>query len=206
MSERAGSMEMEERSRRAAAMVGDAASEAGLLDVAFAFADSPFGRLLVAMSRRGLVRLAYPNESPDDVIAELAEDISPRVMESAGATDEVRRELDEYFAGRRRGFDVPVDLSRVRGFGRKVLEQTARIPFGSVATYRDVATRAGSPRAVRAAGNALGGNPVPIVVPCHRVVRTGGGLGGYTGGLDRKVVLLQLEGVSVPAGSSARSR
>src|SRR5262245_53055827 len=115
MSERADVMEMDERSRRAAAMVADAASDAGLLDVAFAFADSPFGRLLVAMSRRGLVRLAYPNESPDDVIAELAEDISPRVMESAGATDEVRRELEEYFAGRRKDFDVPVDLSQVRG-------------------------------------------------------------------------------------------
>ena len=107
----------------------------------------------------------------------------------------MRRELDEYFEGHRRRFDVPVDLSLTKGFSRRVLRAAARIPFGTVATYREVATRAGSPRGMRAAGNALGSNPVPIVVPCHRVVYTGGGLGGYTGGLNRKVALLRLEGV-----------
>ena len=193
---------LEERSRRAAGLVADAAAEAGLLDVAYGFVDSPFGRLLVAMSRRGLVRLAYPNQPADQVLSELAAEISPRVLESTRATEQVRRELDEYFEGKRRTFSVRVDLSGVQGFGKRILQQTARIPFGSVITYRDVATRAGSPRAVRAAGNALGANPIPIVVPCHRVVRTGGGLGGYTGGLERKEVLLAIEGV-LPAGTAS---
>ena len=162
--------------------------------MAYGFVDSPFGRLLVAVGKRGLVRVAYPDRPFDEVLADLAGAISPRVLESARSTQEVRRELEEYFEGRRRSFDVKVDLSPIQGFSRKVLQQTSRIPFGSVITYRDVATRAGSPRAVRAAGNALGANPVPIVVPCHRVVRTGGGLGGYTGGLERKETLLRLEG------------
>jgi methylated-DNA-[protein]-cysteine S-methyltransferase len=121
-------------------------------------------------------------------------------MESTAATEDVRRELEEYFEGRRRAFDLRVDLSPLEGFRRRILAATARIPFGSVRTYRDVAMRAGNERAVRAAGNALGSNPIPIVVPCHRVVRTGGGLGGYTGGLDRKRVLLELEGALPAAG------
>jgi methylated-DNA-[protein]-cysteine S-methyltransferase len=148
--------------------------------------------------------VAYPNQEPEQVLTDLAAEISPRVLESPRATDEVRRELEEYFDGSRRAFAVRVDLSGVHGFSRKVLQQTARIPFGSVITYRDVATRAGSPRAVRAAGNALGANPVPIVVPCHRVVRTGGGLGGYTGGVERKEALLALEGVGQPGRTSVR--
>jgi methylated-DNA-[protein]-cysteine S-methyltransferase len=195
---------MEEGSRRAARLVADAAADAGLLDVAYGFVDSPFGRLLVAVGKRGLVRVAYPDRPAEEVLADLAGQISPRVLESARSTQEVRRELEEYFEGRRRSFDVKVDLSPIQGFSRKVLQQTSRIPFGSVITYRDVATRAGSPRAVRAAGNALGANPVPIVVPCHRVVRTGGGLGGYTGGVERKETLLELEGV--PAPGAARRR
>ena len=148
--------------------------------------------------------MAYPDLSADDVLAELAAEISPRVLESARSTEDVRRELEEYFDGKRRTFAVKVDLSAIQGFRRKVLQQTSRIPFGSVITYRDVATRAGSPRAVRAAGNALGANPVPIVVPCHRVVRTGGGLGGYTGGLERKEALLALEGVPHAGGGLHR--
>jgi methylated-DNA-[protein]-cysteine S-methyltransferase len=124
--------------------------------------------------------------------------VSSRVLESARATDEARRELEEYFERDRRRFDLDVDLSLSHGFTRRVLEATAAIPYGSVITYRDVAGRAGNERATRAAGNALGSNPIPIVVPCHRVVRTGGGLGGYTGGLDRKVRLLTLEG-ALPA-------
>ncbi len=180
-----------------------AARDEGLLDVAFASADSPFGPLLVAVTGRGLVRLAYPDEAADDVLAELARTVSPRVLESPAETDEVRRELDEYFDGRRHWFDVDVDMALVRGgFTRKVLEATERIPFGRVITYKEIASEAGSPRGARAAGNALGSNPIPIVVPCHRVVHAGGGLGGYTGGLSRKVTLLTLEGaLPGPAGA-----
>ncbi|HEX6140656.1 MAG TPA: methylated-DNA--[protein]-cysteine S-methyltransferase [Candidatus Limnocylindria bacterium] len=170
------------------------AEHEGLLDVAVASLDSPLGELLVAVTPRGLVRLAYADETPDAVLAELSERISPRVLRAPERTDAVRRELEGYFAGERRSFATPVDWSLVRGFAVGVLRATARVPFGSVTTYRDVAAAAGSPRAARAAGNALGSNPIPIVVPCHRVVHAGGGLGGYTGGLERKRRLLALEG------------
>ena len=186
--------EAERRSRRLAGLVADRAVDQGLADVTYAFADSPFGSLLVALTRRGLVMLHYPNGDFQAELVALATKISPRVLESGKSTDQVRRQLDEYFEGRRRKFDLPVDLRLTDGFSRRVLTATSRIPFGSVATYREVATRAGNPLATRAAGNALGANPIPIVVPCHRVVRTGGGLGGYTGGLDRKRKLLELEG------------
>ncbi len=189
---------MEDRSDELAASLEEVARARGLVDVAYSFVDSPFGELLVAITKQGLVRVEYPNHDFDEALEELAAKVSPRVLESPRSTEPVRRQLEEYFAGARRSFTVGVDLSLVRGFTRKVLEQTARIPFGAVSTYREVATGAGNPRAVRAAGNALGSNPIPIVVPCHRVVRTGGGLGGYTGGLERKVKLLQLEGVTIP--------
>ena len=169
------------------------AAREGLLDVAYAKVDSPLGPLLVATTPRGLVRLAYG--APDDAIEDLADRLSPRILEAPERLDEVRRELDEYFAGRRAGFDLPIDWSLTRGFTGQVLRQTARIGYGETSTYAEVATRAGSPRAVRAAGNALGANPIPVVVPCHRVLRTGGALGGYTGGLERKQFLLRLEGV-----------
>ncbi len=172
-----------------------AARAEGLLDVAYASADSPFGPLLVAVTARGLVRLAYPTEAIDEVLEDLARRVSPRVLESPRDTGEVRRELDEYFDGARQAFDLDVDLSIVGGFTRRILEAAERIPFGQVITYRTIAAEAGSPRGARAAGNALGSNPIPIVVPCHRVVHSGGGLGGYTGGLERKVALLSLEGV-----------
>lgn len=168
------------------------ADEEGLLDVAYAAVDSPLGTLTVAATERGLVRLAY--SPPEDVVEELAVKVSPRVMEQPARLDRVRRELDEYFAGRRRDFDVSLDWELTRGFGRSVLQATARVPFGDVTTYKQVAAAAGSPRAVRAAGNALGANPIPVIVPCHRVLRTGGGLGGYTGGLEAKQRLLELEG------------
>jgi methylated-DNA-[protein]-cysteine S-methyltransferase len=191
-----GGREAERRARVAAAGLAGAARDAGLLDVAYAFADSPFGPLLVAVGRHGLVCVQYPNHDFDATLSEIAREVSPRVLESRAETDEIRRELDEYFAGDRRSFDVRVDLALVHGeFVKRVLKATARIPFGRVLTYRDVATEAGNALAVRAAGNALGSNPIPIVVPCHRVVRTGGGLGGYTGGLDRKKTLLTIEGV-----------
>jgi methylated-DNA-[protein]-cysteine S-methyltransferase len=171
------------------------ASDAGLLDVAYGTLDSPLGPLTLFVTPRGLVRLSYSGEPIDAQLQELADVVSPRVMEAPERTDEARRQLDEYFAGDRRRFDVPIDWRLLRGFRAGVLRATARIPFGSVSSYREVATAAGSPNAYRAAGNALGSNPLPIVVPCHRVLHTGGGLGGYTGGLERKEFLLRLEGV-----------
>jgi methylated-DNA-[protein]-cysteine S-methyltransferase len=167
----------------------------GLVDVGYGFVDSPLGELTVAATPRGLLRVAYPSKDPDLVLEQLAERVSPRLIEAPAFIDGVRRELDEYFEGRRTRFEVPIDWRLTRGFVRGVLRATAKIPFGELSTYRDVATKAGSPRAVRAAGNALGANPMPVVVPCHRVVRTGGGLGGYTGGVERKEYLLGLEGV-----------
>lgn len=170
------------------------AGEEGLLDVAYAQVDSPFGPLTVAATQRGLVRVAYPDYALDAVIGDLASKLSPRVLEAPSRLDAIRRELEDYFEGRLRDFSSPIDWSLIRGeFTRRVLEVTARIDYGQVRTYAEVAIGAGSPRAVRAAGNGLGANPMPIVVPCHRVVRTGGGLGGYTGGLERKEFLLALE-------------
>jgi methylated-DNA-[protein]-cysteine S-methyltransferase len=169
-----------------------AAAGAGLLDVAYATLDSPVGKLLLAATARGLVRVAYLDDGEDAVLEALAARVSPRVI--AAPLDDLRRELDEYLTGRRRGFDVALDWQLVRGFSRRVLEATARVPYGSVSTYKRVAAEAGNERASRAAGNALGANPLPIVVPCHRIVHSTGGLGGYTGGLERKRALLALEG------------
>ena len=171
------------------------AADAGLLDVAYGTYESPLGGLTVMVTPRGLVRLSYPGEGVDAQLQELADRVSPRILEAPERTDAVRRQLDDYFEGRRTSFDVPIDWRLVRGFAGGVLRATARIPFGAVSTYREVAAEAGSPNAYRAAGNALGSNPVPIVVPCHRVLHAGGGLGGYTGGLERKRYLLRLEGV-----------
>jgi methylated-DNA-[protein]-cysteine S-methyltransferase len=179
--------------------LGDAAATAGLLDVAYATLDSPLGTLLLARTDRGLVRLAYVDfEGEDEVVAELASRISPRVLVAPRRLDEVRRELDQYFTGSRHEFEVPIDWRLTHGFGRRVLRATARIPYGGVSSYKQVAAAAGSPRGFRAAGNALGANPIPIVVPCHRVLHSGGGLGGYTGGVERKQLLLAVEG-GVPA-------
>jgi methylated-DNA-[protein]-cysteine S-methyltransferase len=171
------------------------ASAAGLLDVAYATLDSPVGKLLLASTPRGLVRIAYVDGADDDaVLADLAARISPRVLAAPRRLDEPRRELDEYFAGLRQRFEIGLDWRLTQGFGRRVLKATARIPYGGVSNYKQVATEAGSPRGHRAAGNALGSNPLPIIVPCHRVLHSDGGLGGYTGGLERKQVLLGVEG------------
>src|SRR6185437_1644867 len=154
----------------------DRAQAEGLVDVAFAETDSPVGRLLVAVTDRGLVRVSFQRERREDVLEELAERLSPRVLEAPRRLDEVRRELDQ-----------PLDWSLTSTrFRRKVLERTAQVPYGATISYRDAAEAAGNERAVRAAGTALGANPIPIVVPCHRVLRTGGALGGYGGGLDAK--------------------
>jgi methylated-DNA-[protein]-cysteine S-methyltransferase len=181
-----------DRDRVAARLAGQAA-DAGLLDVAYASMDSPLGELLVAVTPAGVVRIAYEDEPEETVLAELADRVSPRMLRAPERTDAVRRELATYFAHRRRGFETPVDWTLVRGFARGVLGATARVPYGEVTTYSAMAAAAGSPRAYRAAGNALGSNPIPIVVPCHRVLHADGGLGGYAGGLDRKRFLLELE-------------
>jgi len=179
-----------------AARTADRAAEQGLADVAYATVDSPLGRLVAVATPRGLARIAYelPNGGLDTILDQIAARLSPRIVQAPKRLDDVRRELDEYFAGRRETFDVALDWALVSGrFGRRVLEQTARIPFGATRSYREIAERAGSPNAFRAAGNALGANPIPIIVPCHRVLASGGGLGGYTGGLDVKRTLLAIE-------------
>jgi methylated-DNA-[protein]-cysteine S-methyltransferase len=185
-----------DRAAGAAEAFVERAGREGLIDLAFATLDAPVGKVLVAGTRRGLVRVAFGTFPHEKVLQELAEDISPRLLEAPARLDEVRRQLDEYFEGRRTRFELPLDWSLTHGFGRRVLTHTARIPYGGVSTYKEVAAAAGSPRAARAAGNALGANPIPIVVPCHRVLHAGGGLGGYGGGLDRKALLLKLEGVT----------
>jgi methylated-DNA-[protein]-cysteine S-methyltransferase len=173
----------------------DAAAAAGLLDVAYARLDSPVGTLMLASTPQGLARLAYVDEGQEDaVMQQIAARLSPRMLSAPRRLDEPRRELDEYFAGRRRDFDLTLDLRLLSDFTRRILAATAEIPYGAVSTYKDVAAAAGSPRGSRAAGNALGSNPLPIVLPCHRVVHSSGGLGGYTGGVARKRVLLAIEG------------
>ncbi|HSD78699.1 MAG TPA: methylated-DNA--[protein]-cysteine S-methyltransferase [Solirubrobacteraceae bacterium] len=166
-------------------------------DAWYAVEQTPVGTLVAVATPRGLARLAYADwgGGVDAVLDELAARLSPRVVQAPGRLDAVRRELEEYFAGRRRAFDLPIDWSLTTPFARRVLQATAAIPFGETSTYAAVAAAAGSPRGSRAAGNALGSNPVPVVVPCHRVLRSGGVLGGYTGGLHRKELLLRLEGV-----------
>ncbi|MGO9753576.1 MAG: methylated-DNA--[protein]-cysteine S-methyltransferase [Solirubrobacteraceae bacterium] len=172
-----------------------AAAAAALLDVAYAIEDSPVGPLLLACTPAGLVRVAYLGELGEGpLLAELAVRISPRVLAAPARLDPARRELEDFFAGARRSFDIPLDWRLCgAGFARRVLEATSAIPYGSVSTYKRVADEAGSPRAARAAGNALGANPLPIVVPCHRVLYSSGGLGGYTGGLGIKRTLLSIE-------------
>jgi len=167
----------------------------GLLDVSYMLDESPLGDLLLAATPRGLAMIGYPTKRDVEGRLEyLAAKLSPRVLEDRSAFDDVRRQLDEYFAGSRHDFDLPLDLSLVRGFTERVLDATAAIPYGEVSSYAAISAAAGSPKAVRATGNALGANPIPIIVPCHRVLRSGGKLGGYGGGVQRKEFLLGLEG------------
>jgi methylated-DNA-[protein]-cysteine S-methyltransferase len=188
------SQSTEREAAEAASRISQRAHKEDLVDISYTAVDSPFGPLLAASTRTGLVRLAFPEESADEVLERLSARLSPRIVESPAALDTARRELDEYFAGSRQSFDVTLDWSLIGPFAQKVLRATAAIPFGQVSTYALIAAEAGSPRGSRAAGNALGSNPIPIVIPCHRVLRSGGSLGGYGGGLDRKRHLLALEG------------
>jgi methylated-DNA-[protein]-cysteine S-methyltransferase len=179
---------------RAARRMADRAAREGLADMSYATVDSPFGSLLAATTRQGLVRLAFPEEDIDAVLEGLSSRLSPRIVESSAPLDGVRRELEDYFAGTRRSFELALDWSLIGPFGQRVLHATAEIPYGRVLSYGEIASEAGSPGGSRAAGNALGSNPIPIVIPCHRVLRSGGALGGYAGGPDRKRWLLELEG------------
>jgi methylated-DNA-[protein]-cysteine S-methyltransferase len=171
------------------------AAEEGLLDVAYTTADSPFGPLLLAQTKRGLVRVGLPNQDSDELLVDLADRVSPRVLEAPAQLDEVRHELDLYFDGKLDRFDLPLDWQLSGGFRQRVLRAINRIPYGQTRSYTEMARKAGNERAVRAAGTACGSNPIPLVVPCHRVLRTGGALGGYGGGLPMKQRLLELEGV-----------
>jgi methylated-DNA-[protein]-cysteine S-methyltransferase len=169
------------------------AQEQDLLDVAYRDLDSPLGRLLLAATPAGLVRVAFPVEDPDAVLDSLAARVSPRILRAPARLDPAAHELEEYFAGRRHAFDVPVDLRLAGGFRRVVLERLTEVPYARTVSYAELAARAGSPRAVRAVGTACALNPVPLVVPCHRVVRSDGSPGSYRGGPEAKRRLLALE-------------
>ena len=171
----------------------EAAATQGLLDAAYDLVDTPLGTLLVAATERGLCRIAYDAE-PDAEVERLAKAFGVRVLRAAKPIDPARRELDEYFDGRRRAFDLPIDVGLVADFNRRVLDELARVPYGEVVTYGQLATRAERPRAARAVGTVMNRNPIPIVLPCHRVIGANGSLTGYGGGLKRKETLLRLEG------------
>jgi methylated-DNA-[protein]-cysteine S-methyltransferase len=171
----------------------------GLIDVAYAIVDSPYGKLLLARTERGVVKLALPSHrgdvvSDDEVLEELAGKVSPRVLEAPARLDDARRQLDAYFEGRLHRFEVPVDWRLSRGFTNRALHAVARIPYGKTRSYAQIAKAAGNERAFRAAGTACGHNPVPLIVPCHRVIQSGGGIGNYGGGPEMKRSLLAHEG------------
>lgn len=170
-----------------------AAETDGLLDVAYRTIDSPIGALLVAVTPHGLVRVAFEGEDHDAVLTSLAVSVSPRILESGRRTDDVARQLDEYFAGHRQTFDIPVDLQLVHGFRRVVTERLLEVAYGSTVSYAALAARADNPKAVRAVGSTCAQNPIPLVVPCHRVVRSDGTTGQYRGGVEAKITLLALE-------------
>lgn len=169
------------------------ASEAELIDVAYRTVDSPVGKLLLAATDVGLVRVAFAVEGHDLVLERLADTVSPRVLHYPRRLDTVARELDEYFAGARREFDLRLDFQLAKGFRREVLRHLPEIEYGHTASYSVVAAASGSSRAVRAVGTACAKNPLPLVVPCHRVVRSDGSLGQYAGGPELKAILLDLE-------------
>jgi methylated-DNA-[protein]-cysteine S-methyltransferase len=173
----------------------EAAAREGLLDVSYELHDSPVGTLLVAVSERGLCGISY---DPEHELDRLAREFGARVLRVPNAAERARRQLDEYFESRRREFDLELDLSPTAPFAREVLGELARVPFGETTTYGTLAARAGHPHAARAVGTVMNRNPVPIVLPCHRVVGASGALVGYAGGLDRKRLLLSLEGSLPP--------
>jgi methylated-DNA-[protein]-cysteine S-methyltransferase len=183
----------EEAERRLHARLAAAAAEAGILDVAYRTIDTPLGTLLLAATGEGLVRVAYAREDHDRVLQQLADRVSPRVLRAPARLDLAAREFEEYLAGRRTRFDLPLDLRLSSGFRRAVLTHLTGIAYGTTASYATVAAAAGNPRAVRAVGTACATNPLPVVLPCHRVVRSDGSIGQYVGGVDAKRTLLTLE-------------
>jgi methylated-DNA-[protein]-cysteine S-methyltransferase len=178
--------------------LGLAAEAEGLLDVAYTTVDSPVGPLLLAATPQGLVRVAYAVEDHDRVLSTLSHRLSPRVLRAPGRLDAAARELDEYFSGRRRVFGLPLDLSLSSGFRQLVQRHLPEIGYGQTRTYGQVAALVGNPKAVRAVGTACATNPLPVIVPCHRVLRSDGTPGGYVGGPGAKQTLLSLEGSSAP--------
>ena len=172
----------------------DAAVTMGLVDMGFDVVDSPVGPLFVAASDRGLASISF-DPDPEEQLERLARIAGPCVLRSPRSVDETRRELDQYFEGKRRAFDLSLDLRALPPFTLSVLQQLAQVPYGETTTYGELASLVGRPRAARAVGTVMNRNRIPIVLPCHRVVGAGGNLVGYAGGLDRKVALLQLEGV-----------
>ena len=172
------------------------ADELTLLDIAYRTIDSPVGPLLLAATETGLVRVAFEREGFDTVLESLATRVSPRVLQAPRRLDTAAAELDEYFAGTRRAFDLPLDLALSSGFRQVVQRYLPHIGYGHTQTYTEVAETVGNPRAVRAVGTACATNPLPVVVPCHRVLRSDGSMGGYLGGLDAKRTLLELEGAA----------
>lgn len=179
--------------RRLHARLAGAASDAGILDIAFRTVDTPLGALLLAATDHGLVRIAYACEDHDRVLQQLADTVSPRVLRAPARLDLAAREIEEYFAGRRTRFDLPLDFRLSAGFRRTVLAQLPEIAYGTTSTYAAIAAAAGSPKAVRAVGSACATNPLPVVVPCHRVILSDGRIGQYVGGADAKQTLLTLE-------------
>ena len=192
LARRSPGLDRETTDRLRARLVADA-ERAELLDVAYRVLDSPLGPLLLAATGEGLVRVAFDCEDHASVLGALAERVSPRILRAPARLDEAARQLEEYFAARRRSFDLAVDLRLARGFRRRVLHHLRAIPYGATASYAMVAAASGSPAAVRAVGSACATNPVPVVVPCHRVVRSDGSIGGYLGGSEAKRSLLALE-------------
>ncbi len=183
----------DEAQRRLHARLVAAANEAGVLDVAYRTVDTPLGSLLLAATDKGLVRVAYAREDHDQVLEQLAHRISPRVLRAPARLELPAREIEEYFAGRRTLFDLPLDFQLSSSFRRTVLTLLPDIAYGTTASYAALAAAAGNPKAVRAVGTACATNPLPVVVPCHRVVRSDGTVGQYIGGTDAKKSLLSLE-------------
>lgn len=172
------------------------ATEEGLLDVAYRTVDTPVGALLLATTTVGLVRIAYEREDFDTILDTIAARVSPRILNAPARLDTTARQLDEYFAGRRRAFDLPLDYAMSAGFRQAVQQVLPSIAYGRTASYKDIAEKVGNPKAVRAVGTACATNPLPVVVPCHRVLKSDGSLGGYVGGPGAKKALLTLEGAA----------